>query len=364
MNAPHETFEATMTRFIRATPEQVYAAFVQPELLARWQCPRGLTAQVSVDARVGGRYRLDMKARDGSHHVAIGEFRVLEPGRRVCYSWAWEGGGPIPEGMSTLVEVELAARDGGTHLTMRHSGFHAAAARDGHAQGWASVLNKLNDLLDPAGTAGTLVLLGDARSTYTRTVRMAFAEKGVAVTFKPAPPRSPEVLAVNPLGRIPALLDGPTPIWETSAIVRWIDECFGDGPLLVPQAGIGARMQCERWVSMVNCHFYDTMVRRYVLQYVFPQGEGGQPDRKVIDTAVPEMAVQLGLLDQSYAGGAFLAGGALSMADLFVAPILAYVARLPEGQRLLTDMPHLRRAQAAMAARPSFVATEPEGAPR
>lgn len=360
MNAPNETFESTMTRFIRATPEQVYAAFVQPELLARWQCPRGLTVKVSVDARVGGRYRLDMQARDGSHHVTVGEYVALEPGRRVSYTWTWEGGGPIPEGMNTLVEVELQARNGGTELTMRHSGFHAAAVRDSHAQGWNSVFNKLNDLLDPEGTAGTLVLLGDARSTYVRTVRMAFAEKGVAVTLKPVPPHSPEVLAVNPLGRIPALLDGPTPLWESSAIVRWIDESFGDAPLLVPQAGAGARMQCERWVSMVNCQIYDTMVRRYVLHYVFPKGEGGLPDRKVIDAALPEMATQLGLLEQAYAGTDFLAGGALSMADLFVAPILAYVAQLPEGQRLLTDMPNIRRAQAAMAARPSFKSTDPQ----
>ncbi len=360
MNAPNETFEATMTRFIRATPEQVYAAFVQPELLARWQCPRGLKVNASVDPRVGGRYRLDMTARDGSHHVTVGEFVALEPGRRVAYTWTWEGAGPLPAGVSTLVEVDLVARNGGTELTMRHSGFPAAALRDGHVQGWNSVLNKLNDLLDPEGTAGTLVLLGDPRSTYVRTVRMAFAEKGVAVTLKPAAPHSPEVLAVNPLGRIPALLDGPTPLWETSAIVRWIDESFGEGPLLVPQAGAGARMVCERWVSMVNCQFYDTMVRRYVLHYVFPKGEGGQPDRSVIDKAVPEMAVQLGLLEKAYATGDFLAGGALSMADLFVAPILAYVAQLPEGQRLLTDMPNLRRAQAAMAERPSFKATDPQ----
>lgn len=357
MNAPHETFEATMTRFVRATPQQVYDAFVQPELLARWWCPRGMQADITADPRVGGRYRVAMQARDGSRFVAVGEYVALEPGRRVSYTWAWEGGGPMPEGLQTLVEVELSPRDGGTALTMRHSGFHLAAVRDSHAQGWASVLNRLNDLLDPAGTAGTLVLLGDARSTYTRTVRMALAEKGVEVAFKPAAPHSPELLAVNPLGRVPALLDGQTPIWETSAIVRYIDESFGDAALLVPKS-IGARMACERWVSMVNCHFYDAMVRRYVLQYVFARGEGGQPDRAVIDKAVPEIAVQLGLLERAYEAVDYLAGGALSMADLFVAPILAYVDKLPEGQRLLSDMPNVRRAQAVVRARPSFAATE------
>jgi len=359
MNAPNETFEATMTRFIRATPEQVYEAFVKPDLLARWQCPRGMTSEVTADVRVGGSYRIDMRARDGSHHVAIGRYVALESPRRVSYTWAWEGGGPIPEGLHTLVEVDLVGRDGGTELHMRHSGFNAAAARDGHAQGWASVLNKLNDVLDARGTAGTLVLLGDPRSTYVRTARMAFAEKGVAITLKPVAPHSPELLAVNPLGRMPALLDGETPIWETSAIVRYVDECFGEGPLLTPQS-IGARMVCERWVSMVNCHLYDTMVRRYVLQYVMPRGDGGQPDRSVIEKAVAEMPAQLNLMERAYAGSDYLAGGALSFADLFVAPILYYVEQFPEGQRLLTDMPNIRRAQASIRARPSFVATDPQ----
>ncbi len=358
MNAANETFQATMTRFIRATPAQVYEAFTRPELLARWQCPRGMSSEVTVDVRVGGGYRIAMRARDGSQFVAIGRYVSLEPPHRLSYTWAWEGGGPIPEGTETLVTVELEARDGGTTLRMQHSGFPSAAVRDSHAQGWASVLNKLNDLLDPKGTAATIRLIGDPRSTYVRTVRMAFAEKGVPITVESAPPHSPAVLAVNPLGRIPALLDGDTPLWETSAIVRYVDECFGDGPLLTPQS-IGARMVCERWVSMVNCHFYDTMVRRYVLQYVFPKGAGGAPDRAVIDPAVAEMTVQLGLLEKAYEGGDFLAGGALSFADLFVAPILAYVARMPEGERLLAGMPNVRRAQAAMRARPSFAATEP-----
>jgi glutathione S-transferase len=358
MNAPNETFHATMTRFILATPARVYEAFVKPELLARWQCPRGMTSEVSADARVGGSYRIAMRARDGSRFVAIGRYLALEPARRISYSWAWEGGGPIPESKETLVVVELSPHNGGTELRMHHSGFASAVVRDSHAQGWASVLNKLNDLLDPKGTAGTIRLLGDPRSTYTRTARMAFAERGVAITLDPAAPHSPAVLAVNPLGRIPAMLDGDTPIWETSAIVRYVDECFGDGPLLTPQS-IGARMVCERWVSMVNCHFYDTMVRRYVLQYVMPRGEGGQPDRAVIDKAVPEMALQLGVLEKAYEGSDFLAGGALSFADLFVAPILAYVEQLPEGRRLLTDMPSIRRAQATLRARPSFAATDP-----
>jgi len=358
MNAPQDRFELTLTRFIRATREKVFDAFVTPELMGAWNCPRGLAVQASADARVGGVYRLQMSARDGSRFVASGQYVELQRPARLAYTWSWEGAGPLPAGLNTLVEVDLLARDGGTELRMRHSGFPAAAVRDSHGQGWTSSLSRLNDLLDPQGTAGTLKLLGDPRSTYVRTARMAFAEKGVAITLVPAAPHSPEVLAVHPFGRIPALLDGETPLWETAAIVRFADECFGDAPLLTP-ASIAGRIACEQWISAINSYLYPTMVGRYVLQYVMPRGEGGQPDRKTIDQAVSEMPTQLAALEKVYARGDWLAGGALSAADLFLAPILFYVELFPEGQRLLTDMPNIRRAQGVMRQRASYVATQP-----
>jgi glutathione S-transferase len=356
MNAP--TFELTMTRYFRAPREKVWDAFVDPALMSAWMCPRGMSGEVRATPQVGGDYRLQMSARDGTRFTAIGRYVELDRPRRVAYTWGWEGGQMLPEGLQTLIEVELSERDGGTELVMRHSGLPDAASRDGHAAGWTSCLNRLNDAVDARGSAATLTLLGDARSTYTRTARMAFAEKGVAVTLQPTAPHSPEVLAVHPFGRIPALTDGPIAIWETSAIVRYADEAFGVEAMLTP-GRIADRVVCDQWVSAVHCYLYDTMVRRYVLQYLFPRGAGGTPDRGVIDNAVAEMDRQLTALEKAYTGREYLAGGALSHADLFVAPILAYVERFDEGRRLLSDRPNVRRAQAVLRARPSFPATEP-----
>jgi glutathione S-transferase len=158
------------------------------------------------------------------------------------------------------------------------------------------------------------------------------------------------------------LRDGDTALFETSAIVRYLDESFGEGPLLVP-GNVLARARCEQWVSSVNAYFYDCMVKRYVLQYVFPRGDGGAPDRKVIDAALAEMPKQLAALDTAYGSGDWLAGGALSMADLFVAPILAYVENMPEGAALFAAAPNVKRAQAALRARASFTTTDPTTTP-
>ena len=357
-----QTFELQLSRFIRAPREKVFDAFVTEAAMRAWQCPRGMhVAAASVDARVDGPWRLEMRSREGSSFIVGGHYRQLQRPARLVYTWQWEGeASPMP-GTQTLIEIDFVEKDGGTELRMKHSGFPSESLRDAHVHGWSSCFNKLNDLLDARGSAATLTLLGDARSSYTRTARMGLAEKGVACTLQRCAPHTPEILAVHPFGRIPALRDGEIEVWETSAILKYVDECF-DGPLMLTPARIVDRVACEQWVSAVNSYLYDTMVRRYVLQYIFPKGEGGQPDRGVIDKAVAEMPQQLNALNKAYERSDFLAGNALSFADLFVAPILAYVEGMAEGKRLLSDMPHIRRAQAAIRQRPSFVATDPQHA--
>ena len=358
MNAP-ETRTLQMSRFIRAPREKVFDAFVSESLMSAWQCPRGMSvASVQADARVGGPWRVEMLARDGTRFAVGGHYRELQRPQRLAYTWQWEGDHKGMSGVETLIEVELTAKDGGTELRMTHSGFPHDAMRDSHAHGWSSCFNRLNDLLDPRGSAATLTLLGDTRSTYVRTARMGFAEKGVVITLQPCQPHSPELCAIHPFGRMPALRDGEIEVWETSAILKYLDESFGDGPLLTP-GRITDRVACEQWVSAVNCYFYDTMVRRCVLQYVFPKGESGEPDRAVIEGALKEMPAQLAALDRAYQRGDFLAGDAVSFADLFIAPILAYVEAMPEGGHLLSDMPNIRRAQAVMRQRASFASTDP-----
>ncbi|CAN0623120.1 protein of unknown function [Burkholderia multivorans] len=203
------TFHLEMDRFIRAPRERVFDAFTSEAALAAWHCPRGMSViEASADPRVGGKYRIVMGGRDGSRHIAGGEYQQVDRVDFLAYTWAWEAGEMPPE-LKTLIEVTFADQDGGTHLHMRHSGFPNEQTRDSHMGGWQSVFNRLSDLLDPEGSAGTVSVFGDSRSTYVRTVRMALEEKGVAYTLQALPPHSPEVLAHNPFGRIPAFCDGP-----------------------------------------------------------------------------------------------------------------------------------------------------------
>jgi glutathione S-transferase len=353
------TFHLEMERTIRAPREKVFDAFTDQAALAAWHCPRGMTVrEATSDARVGGKYRIDMVGRDGEPHIVGGEYQKVDRANFLAYTWAWESGSLPPE-LKTLIEVTLKDTEGGTHMHMRHSGFPDASTRDSHLGGWHSVFNRLNDYLDPEGSAGTVTVYGDPRSSYTRTVRMALAEKGVAYTHKPVPPHSPDVDAHNPFGRVPVFCDGPIEFYETRAILSYIDEAF-DGPSLLPQWGATAHARGEQWISLINCHGYDAMVRRYILQYIFPKGADGQPDRAVIDAAVPEIAKQLDAFEKAYGGRDYLVGSTVSMADLFLAPILHYLPMFPEGAELLAKRPGIQHAQGVMRDRPSFQSTLPK----
>jgi glutathione S-transferase len=328
-------FELNLTRRIRAPREKVFDAFVKPELMKAWMCPRGMSVpEVTAEARPGGRFRVTMRARDRESFVAFGEYREVSRPERLVYTWQWEGAFALPA--ETLITVSFSERDGETEVRMHHTGFVDAPSRDSHSGGWNSSYNRLADALDARGSAASVTLLGDARSSYVRTARMGLAEKGVKYTLAAHGPHTPEIDALHPFGRVPAFRDGEMQLFETSAILRYVEEAF-DGPSLLPFS-LWDRARCEQWVSAVNSYLYDAMIRRCVLK---------------------DIASHLAILDRAYGEGNYLAGPSLSMADLFLAPILACVEQMPEGKELFAKVPNVRRAQAAIRERPSFRDTVP-----
>ena len=355
MNTQVATFELEMTRFIRAPREKVFDAFTDESALAAWHCPRGLhVGEVSTDVQVGGRYRVTMVKRDGTVHGSSGVYQAIERPSFLAYTWAWDGEGDIAA-RTTLIEVTLTEKDGGTQLHMRHTGFPEAAIRDDHNQGWTSVFNRLADYLDPDGSAGSVVLVGSPISPYVRALRMALAEKGVAYALKSVAPHSPDADAIHPFGRIPAMYDGPLQFYETRAILRYIDEAF-DGPDLLPTSGVTSRARAEQWYSVLDDYGYDAIVTRFILQYMFPKS--GQPDRAVIDAALPDIDRVLATLDAGYGKRDFLVGNAPCIADYLAAPLLYSLAQTPEGPGLLAKYHNVQRAMQVIQARPSFTAAE------
>ena len=75
-------------RVLRATPERVYRAFIDPEAMAKWLPPNGFTGKVhSMEARVGGSYKMSFKNfTTGESHSFGGKYLELVPNERLRYT--------------------------------------------------------------------------------------------------------------------------------------------------------------------------------------------------------------------------------------------------------------------------------------
>ena len=136
----------TLKRRLNASPAKVYAAWTDPEKIARWFGPSQVVAgsvRADIDARIGGHYRVSFKMLDGEHHEVAGVYREMVPNQRLTFSWAWHS---TPE-RESQVTVSLKPDGDGTLLTLIHEQLFDQAARDGHEGGWIGTLDKLEKYL-------------------------------------------------------------------------------------------------------------------------------------------------------------------------------------------------------------------------
>lgn len=348
----------TINRTFSHSRERVFDAFTKKDAIQAWYGPEGFTVpSVAMDAKPGGKYRIELHSPEGMVYVVTGQFREVNRPEKLVFTWAWlDGAGVGPE---SLVTLTFKDKGGTTEIALVHSGFATVEARDAHGGGWSSSLDCLATMLAgrPQPVEARPTIVGDPRSTHVRSARMAFVEKGIACALDPQPPHTPAADAVHPLGKIPGFRSGKLQLFETSAIMRYVDEAF-PGPPLMPEAPAD-RARAEQWISSVHCYFYDSMIVRYVLQYIFPKGADGKPDQAIIGAARTDMARHFGILEAGYNGRNFLVGDVPTIADLFVAPIVFYVQNMPDGKEVLTPFAAVRRAHSAIAERDSFKATMP-----
>src|ERR1700688_4715537 len=196
-------------------------------------------------------------------------------------------------------------------------------------------------------------IIGSARSTYTRVVRMVCEEKEIEHVLTETMLRSPELAAIHPLAKMPVLRHGEVELFESKAIATYLDRSF-PAPQLIPSEPHLAALT-EQWVSLVNTAMDRTLIRTYLFAYIAPKTADGKPDRAAIDAVMPMVREQLGSLDRAVAGFTF--------ADLNLLPILHRVGQAPEGAGALAAAPHLSAYYQRHAARPSFASTMPPVGP-
>lgn len=202
----------------------------------------------------------------------------------------------------------------------------------------------------------TLEIIGFPRSNFVRTVRMVAQEKGVAYELTPAMPHSDEVKAIHPLGLIPVLRHDGLELAESGAIARYIDSAF-EGPALLPTEPRAAA-PVNQWISLTTGAVDQLLMRNYVVEYAFHKDEDGNVVRTKIDRALKRFPDMFAMLEAAVAPG-YLGSGDFSMADCFLAPILAVVQLFPEGKEHFEASAALQAYFGRITERASFVETAP-----
>ena len=205
-----------------------------------------------------------------------------------------------------------------------------------------------------------MVLWGFDGSTYVRTVKMLLAEKGmtdfkqVQLNVLAGEPKQPEHLARHPFGKVPVLDHNGSRILETAAIVRYLNDVL-PGKSLVP-ATPKDRARMDMMVGITDAYGYGALIAGVAAYHLFPDFVGGKND-EARKAGVENGRKVLELAMKTRGSSPFIAGE-LSLADLYLAPILFYVALTPDKDAVF-GVNGLAEWWTAVQALPSYKETEP-----
>ena len=129
-----ESFVVQRETQIAAPRASVFAFLTDPEKIVQWMGSEAVT-----ETHPGGLYLL----KGVGSANARGAFREVVPVHRLAYSFGWEGNDEVPPG-SSLIEIDLSDRDGGTLMRMTHSGLPNETSCANHATGWAHYIGRLS----------------------------------------------------------------------------------------------------------------------------------------------------------------------------------------------------------------------------
>jgi len=191
------------------------------------------------------------------------------------------------------------------------------------------------------------------RSTATR-IYWALEELGiphekVKLDFSSGDTRKPEFLALNPNGKVPLLVDGGVPIFESGAILIHLGISYGQDKGLWPSAGAKLHGQALSWV-LWSAATLSPMMFRYLMNTQERFADARNP--RQAEEAKKEVEKLLGILEKKLAEAPYLLGDSFTFADL------AVTANLYFWQLAGQDFPAaIKKWREACHARPAFKAT-------
>lgn len=206
------------------------------------------------------------------------------------------------------------------------------------------------------------IVYGPALSTYVWSARLALAEKGVAHELVDVPfgaHREEPHLTRHPFGKVPAFEHDGFELYETQAILRYVDERFPGFPLQSPDVHEFSRM--NQIIGIVDAYGWAAIAGGVLVNRVVKPRMGLTADEAAIAAALPRARLVLSEIARLQGDREFLAGERVSLADVMAAPLLYLFSRVPDGEAPIAEHSGLAAWLRRMAERQSFQVTKPPG---
>jgi uncharacterized protein YndB with AHSA1/START domain len=146
MTAQSDELTLGTERVLPAAPSVVFAAFSDPDKLAKWWGPAGFTVpSLDFKPHAGDSYRIEMQPPEGEPFYLIGEFREVDPPTRLVFTFVWEE--PDPDDVETVVELSFRELGESTAVAFTQGPFKTEARRELHRNGWKDSFDKLEQFV-------------------------------------------------------------------------------------------------------------------------------------------------------------------------------------------------------------------------
>ena len=196
-------------------------------------------------------------------------------------------------------------------------------------------------------------------SPFGRSVLAMLEEKRAPYRLSPLAPgslKTPEYLALHPFGRVPVLEHNGFKLYETQAILRYLDRVLPEPSLTPSDVKRAARM--DQAMNVNDWYLFHDVGNVIIFQRVIgPQLMGLTPDEAVIKAAMPKAHAVYDELSRLLGEQPYFAGEAVSLADLMLAPAVEFFTIIPEWTVLGAPHANLVSWMKRMQDRPSMKAT-------
>jgi len=199
-------------------------------------------------------------------------------------------------------------------------------------------------------------LYGVPTSPNVRGAALGLVEKGVDYELVPVPPpfKDSEHMARNPFGRVPVLEHDGFLLYETQAILRYLDTAF-EGPALQPE-DLRATARMNQILGIIDCYLFKSWSGEIGFErLIAPRFFGRPSDLAAIEAALP-MARRSAEALEPLIAAPYLTGETYSLADIRLLPHFAWFRLTPEGETILAGKPGLNAWFERVSARPGVQA--------